>query len=73
MDDLGIEGQEPTDQEIAMLEADEPVVSQPPVAAPAPASQGDLISQLERLGTMKAQGLITEEEFTAAKKKLLAG
>jgi hypothetical protein len=44
MDDLGIEGQEPTDQEIAMLEADEPVASQPPTAAPA--SQGDLISQL---------------------------
>ena len=69
MSDLGIEGQEPTDQEMAMLEAEE----QPDTSAPgsAPASQADLITQLERLGTLKAQGIITEEEFLAQKAKLL--
>jgi hypothetical protein len=32
-----------------------------------------MISQLERLGALKAQGLLTEEEFAATKAKLLAG
>lgn len=31
----------------------------------------DLVEQLERLGELKTQGLITEEEFQAAKKRLL--
>ncbi len=39
----------------------------------APAPQDDMIAQLERLGALKAQGLLTEEEFAAAKQKLLAG
>ena len=38
---------------------------------PAQASQGDVIAQLERLGALKAQGLITDEEFAAQKAKLL--
>jgi hypothetical protein len=41
-------------------------------AAPVPA-QEDMITQLERLGALKAQGLLTEEEFAAQKQKLLAG
>ena len=39
----------------------------------APAPEEDMITQLERLGALKAQGLLTEEEFAAAKAKLLAG
>ena len=39
-----------------------------PVAAP---SNEDVLSQLERLGALKAQGLLTEEEFAAQKAKLL--
>jgi hypothetical protein len=70
MNELGIEGQEPTDQEIAMLEAEEDKAQSAPSNAPAP--QDDLIAQLERLGTLKAQGLLTDEEFAAAKAKLLA-
>src|ERR1041384_2038621 len=31
----------------------------------------DMIAQLERLGQLRTQGLITEEEFAAAKAKLL--
>lgn len=46
--------------------------SQPqPVAAPAAAPAQDLNSELERLASMKAQGVIDDEEFTAAKRKLL--
>jgi hypothetical protein len=44
----------------------------PPPAAAAPAAD-DPIAQLERLGTLKAQGILTEEEFTAAKAKVLNG
>ncbi len=43
----------------------------PPPAAAAPAPQEDTISQLERLGALKAQGILTEEEFEAQKAKLL--
>jgi hypothetical protein len=39
-----------------------------PVAAP---SNEDVVSQLERLGALKAQGLLTDEEFAAQKAKLL--
>jgi hypothetical protein len=38
----------------------------------APAPEEDVITQLERLGALKAQGLLTEEEFAAQKTKLLA-
>jgi hypothetical protein len=41
----------------------------PPPAAPV--AQEDPITQLERLGALKAQGLITEEEFNAQKAKIL--
>jgi hypothetical protein len=37
------------------------------VAAP----EEDVITQIERLGALKAQGLLTEEEFAAQKAKLL--
>jgi hypothetical protein len=45
------------------------VPTQPVSAAPAP--QEDAITQLERLSALKAQGLITEQEFAAQKAKLL--
>jgi len=38
---------------------------------PIMAQQDDVITQLERLGALKAQGLLTEEEFAAQKAKLL--
>lgn len=41
-----------------------------PPAAPA-AGGGDVMAQLQQLGEMKAQGLLTDEEFAAAKAKLL--
>ena len=39
----------------------------PPPQAPPPAPQEDVISQIERLGALKDQGLLTEEEFAAQK------
>jgi hypothetical protein len=57
----------------------------PPAAAPAPAAShappaiaatddaGDhLIAQIERLAALKTAGVLSDEEFAAAKKKLLA-
>jgi len=42
----------------------------PTAPAPAPASD-DTLAQLERLGQLKAQGILTEEEFSAQKMKIL--
>jgi len=53
------------------------VAPPPQEYAPAPeeyaaAPQDDMITQLERLGNLYAQGLLTDEEFAAAKQKLMA-
>jgi hypothetical protein len=49
---------------------------QPQQVAPAPAaataSGSSTIDQLKELGELKAQGILTEEEFVAQKAKLLA-
>lgn len=41
-----------------------------PAAAPAPAD--DMMTKLQQLGTLHAQGVLTDDEFAAAKAKLLA-
>jgi hypothetical protein len=63
-------------QAYASAEAAAAPVAPPPqqYAPPPPAAQvaqEDPITQLERLGALKAQGLITEEEFNAQKAKIL--
>ena len=68
------------DQAIADLQAQNayapaaPVPQAAPVtpAAPAGGGGGDVASKLAQLGAMVQQGLLTPEEFTAAKAKLLA-
>jgi hypothetical protein len=47
----------------------------PPAPEPEPAASGndDIVSQLQQLGQLKAQGILTDEEFAAAKAKLLGG
>lgn len=45
----------------------------PPPAPPAPAAGDSTIDQLKELGELKAQGILTEEEFAAQKAKILAG
>ncbi len=42
-----------------------------PEAAPAAAGEDDVLAQLQKLGDLKAQGILTEEEFAAQKAKLL--
>jgi hypothetical protein len=46
----------------------------PQYATPAPApAQDDLTTKLQQLADLHAQGVLTDEEFAAAKAKLLAG
>ena len=42
-------------------------------AAQAPSQGKDMFEELERLGSLKQQGLITEEEFQKLKMRLLSG
>ena len=44
-----------------------------PVAAPPPAAPAaeDPLAEIQKLGAMKEQGLLSDEEFTAAKAKIL--
>ncbi|RTL06906.1 MAG: SHOCT domain-containing protein [Acidimicrobiia bacterium] len=43
-----------------------------PAPAPAPAGD-DKLDQLQKLGDLKAQGILTDAEFEAQKAKILAG
>jgi hypothetical protein len=55
-------------------EAQQPQQAPPPVApaAPAPPAGGEsMLDQLKELGELKAQGILTEDEFAAQKAKLL--
>jgi hypothetical protein len=53
--------------------AQQPQEAAPPAPAPAPAGgEPSMIDQLKELGELKAQGILTEEEFAAQKAKLLA-
>jgi len=72
MDELGIESQEPTDEEIAMLEAEnEPDEKSATQAVPEGTTDESYLDELERLASLRDQGVITQEEFDAKKKDLL--
>lgn len=53
----------------------QPAPASAPAAAAAPAASaaagGDVMAELEKLSQMKAAGILSDEEFTAAKAKLL--
>ena len=56
--------------------AQEPQYAEPPpqqvvYAEPPPAAEPDYMAELEQLAQLKAQGIITDEEFEAKKKQLL--
>jgi hypothetical protein len=54
-------------QAVAQQQAAQPQYAPAPVAAPA----DDTMAQLQKYAQMKDQGILTEEEFTAMKAKLL--
>lgn len=62
------QGQRWAQQEEQQQQAAAPVAAAP--AAPAAGGQS-MIDQLKELGELKAQGILTEEEFAAQKAKLL--
>ena len=61
------------DQRIADLEQQQqaPPPPPPPAPAPAPAAQPSMLDQLNQLTDLHNQGALSDEEFTAAKAKLL--
>ena len=59
-------------QAVAQQQAAMGVGAQQAAAAPAAASGGtDIVAELQKLGALKEQGILTDEEFAAAKAKLL--
>jgi hypothetical protein len=44
-----------------------------PPTSPRPSSGADLMAELERLGQMHQQALLTDDEFAAAKQRLING
>ena len=65
------------DQRIADLEQQQqqqqaaPPPPPPPAPAPAPAAQPSMLDQLNQLTDLHTQGALSDEEFSAAKAKLL--
>jgi hypothetical protein len=52
---------------------EQPAATQEPPAPRAAPSTGDTLEQLKTLAELKAQGVLTEEEFAAQKAKILGG
>jgi hypothetical protein len=60
------------DARIAELEAQQAAAAPQQAAPPPPAApQTDVVEQLQKLAELKQQGILTDEEFTAQKQKLL--
>ncbi len=58
-------------QEAAQAAPPPPPAPAAPQDAPPAAGSGDLMDQLERLANLKTSGLLSDEEFSAAKAQLL--
>ena len=59
---------------MAQQQAAQPQQAPPPPPAPAPAADSgemDVTGELQKLADMRAQGLLSDDEFAAAKAKLL--
>jgi putative oligomerization/nucleic acid binding protein len=62
------------DQRLSELEGEQTMAAAPPPPpppAPAAAPGADLVSRLQELKALQDQGVLTQEEFAAAKSKLL--
>jgi len=73
MKQLGIEEEEITDADMAVIEAEaiDDAPAPTPAAAPAASGQPDYIEELKKLAELKDAGIVSEEEFEAKKKQLL--
>jgi len=60
------------DQQQAAYNQGVAAAQQPPPPAAAPAGD-DTMAELEKLADMKSKGLLTDDEFSAAKAKILGG
>ena len=64
--------QAPPQYQQAPPQYQQPQYQQPPqYQEAAPAAAPDLVGEIQRLSTLKDQGILSEAEFTAAKSKLL--
>lgn len=64
----------PPAPEVFAQPAFQPYSPPPPgYALPVGSLDEDMVAKLERLGALRAQGLLSDQEFAAAKRKLLAG
>ncbi|MFE7505538.1 SHOCT domain-containing protein [Promicromonospora sp. NPDC057488] len=54
-------------------QAPQQVYAAPPPQQPAASGSEDVIAQLERLGKLRDEGVLTDAEFSAQKARLLAG
>jgi hypothetical protein len=60
-------------ERLADLEAQQPTGPTPyPLAPPPATSTDDRVRQLQRLGELKASGVLTDEEFQREKRRVLA-
>jgi len=60
------------DQQIADLQ-DQAAYQQAAAPAPAPAAGSNTVAQLQQLSQLHDSGVLSDEEFAAAKQKVLAG
>ena len=58
-------------ERIGDLEQQQQAPPAPAQQAPAPAASSPMLDQLNQLATLHQQGVLTDDEFTAAKAKLL--
>jgi biotin carboxyl carrier protein len=76
-DQAEMQAYEAQQQQAQMAAAAQQAVAQQPPAAPPPAAPAaapagtDVVSQLERLGALYQQGVLTDAEFAAQKAKIL--
>lgn len=61
------------DARIAELEAQQAATGQQQAAPQPAAPQADMVTQLEKLGQLKQQGILTDAEFEVQKQKILQG
>ena len=64
-------GQQQAQQQAAVEQAKQQGAAEAQAAAPAPAPAKDVTAELQKLADLHKSGVLTDEEFTAAKKKLL--